>query len=92
MKQLTITLVGMVTHGATRSFVIEVPDEVNPATLDSHVLEDLADQAQIAWKFDTEGFVQMTDHVVEEGPATVQDCPLPVIAFKTPHEQTEAVT
>lgn len=92
MKQLTITLVGRVTHGATRSFVIEVPDEVNPATLDSHVLEDLADQAQIAWKFDNEGFVQMTDHVIEEDLILVQDCHLPVIAFKTPHEQAETAT
>lgn len=92
MKQLKITLVGMITHGATRSFIIEVPDEVNPATLDPHILEDLADQAQIAWKFDTEGFVQMIDHVINDVLASVQDCPLPIIAFKTPHEQTETVT
>jgi len=80
MKHLTITLVGTVTYGATRSFVLEVPDDVNPATLDPHVLEDLADRAQIAWSFDNEGFVLMTDHVVDDTRLGECETTLPVIS------------
>lgn len=66
MKQLKVTLTGHVTHWASRSFVIEVPDDVNIETLDQQALETLADKAKVGWEFDAEGFVQATDHSVEE--------------------------
>ena len=81
MKRLTITLVGSVVRAATRSFVIEVPDDVNPATLDPTVIESLADEARIAWEFDAEGFVQVSDHTAEEELDSEQNKRLPVIPF-----------
>lgn len=78
MKQLKVTLTGHVTHWASRSFVIEVPDDVNVETLDQQALETLADEAKVGWEFDAEGFVQATDHSIEELHSTVE---LPVIPF-----------
>jgi hypothetical protein len=78
MKQLKVTLTGQVTHWASRSFVIEVPDDVNVETLDQGVLESLADDAKVGWDFDAEGFVQTTDHSVEE---VTSEADLPVIPF-----------
>ncbi len=78
MKQLKVTLTGHVTHWASRSFVIEVPDDVNVETLDQQALETLADEAKVGWEFDAEGFVQVTDHSIEELHSTVE---LPVIPF-----------
>ena len=66
MKRLKITLTGHVTHWASRSFIIEVPDDANVKTLDQRVLETLADEAKVGWEFDSEGFVQATDHSIEE--------------------------
>ena len=80
MKQVTITLVGTLTHGATRSFVVEVPDDVNPTSLNRQVLEDLADQAQIPWSFDADGFLLITDHVIDDDQPSVQVSTLPVIS------------
>lgn len=78
MKQLKVTLTGHVTHWASRSFVIEVPDDVNIETLDQQALETLADEAKVGWEFDAEGFVQATDYSIEELQTTVE---LPVIPF-----------
>jgi len=83
MKRLTVTLIGTVIRGATRSFVIEVPDDVNSATLNLQVLEDMANEAHIAWDFDAESFVQAIDHETE---IAEQNDSLPVIAFKKPDE------
>ena len=81
MKRLTVTLVGSVVRSATRSFVIEVPVDVNPATLDPQVLESVADEARIAWEFDAQGFVQVSDHTIEVELASEQNSCLPVIPF-----------
>lgn len=78
MKQLKVTLTGQVTHWASRSFVIEVSDDVDTQTLDQQVLESLADDAKVGWDFDAEGFVQTTDHSVEEVDSKAD---LPVIPF-----------
>ncbi len=78
MKQLKVTLTGHVTHWASRSFVIEIPDDVDVETLDQQVLETLADEAKVGWEYDAEGFVQTTDHSVEESDS---EADLPVIAF-----------
>lgn len=78
MTQLKVTLTGHVTHWASRSFVIEVPDDVNVETLDQQALETLADEAKVGWEFDAEGFVQATGHSIEELQSTVE---LPVIPF-----------
>lgn len=86
MKRLTVTLIGTVVRSATRTFVIEVPDEVSCSTLDRQVLEDLADEARIPWEFGTESFVEVTDHTVEEEAPPVQDCRFPVIPFKIPED------
>ena len=66
MKRLTINLTGTVSYFASRSFVIEVPDDVNISTIDREVLETLADDAKIAWDFNAEGYVQTTDHFIDE--------------------------
>ncbi len=89
MKRLTVTLIGTVTRGATRSFVVEVPDDVDAATLDLQVLEDMADEAHIAWDFDVESFVQVSDHETEVAEQNVE---LPVIAFKKPDERVNTST
>ena len=65
MKRMTVKLLGNVTHLACRSFMIEVPDDVNVSTFDQQVLESLADEALVPWEFGTEGLVQVTDHFVE---------------------------
>jgi hypothetical protein len=78
MKRLRINLTGQVTHWASRSFVIEVSDDVDTQTLDQGVLESLADDAKIGWDFDAEGFVQTTDHSVEE---VDSEADLPVIPY-----------
>jgi hypothetical protein len=49
---------------------LKFPYEVNVSTLDNQVLESLADEALVPWEFGTEGFVQVTDHVVEEKQAS----------------------
>jgi hypothetical protein len=78
MKQLKVTLTGQVTHWASRSFVIEVSDDVDTQTLDLGVLESLADEAKVGWDFDAEGFVQTTDHSVVDADS---EADLPVIPF-----------
>lgn len=90
MKQLTVSLIGTEVRTATRTFVIEVPDELNSATLSRLVLEDLADQARINWEFGTEGFVEITDHTVEEEQYPVQDRHVPVIPFK-PLDESQTI-
>lgn len=77
MKQLKVTLTGHVTDWASRSFIIEVPDDVNVETLDQQALETLADEAKVGWDFDAEGFVQTTDHSIEElqSPVELPDIP-----------------
>lgn len=82
MKRLTVTLIGTVVRSATRTFVIEVPDEMSRSTLDRQMLEDLAEEARIHWEFGTESFVAATDHSVEEDSVPVQDRHVPVIPFK----------
>lgn len=86
MKRLAVTLIGTVVRSATRTFVIEVPDEVSCSTIDRQVLEDLADEGRIPWEFGTESFVQITDHSGEEEPTPVQDCRFPVIPFQMPND------
>jgi len=66
MKRLIVNLIGTLAYSASRSFVIEVPDDVNISTLDREVLETLADGAKVAWDFNAEGFVQTTDHFIDE--------------------------
>ena len=78
MKRLKINLTGHVSYGAFRSFVIEVADDVCVETLDQQVLETLADEAKVGWEFDNEGFVQATDHSIEE---LESEADLPVIPF-----------
>lgn len=87
MKRVTINLIGTVMRGASRSFVIEIPDDVNVKTLDPHVLESIADEARVPWEFQSEGFVQVTDHTVEEETQPT----LPVIKFKKTPDSPEAV-
>lgn len=66
MKRLTVTLIGSVVRSASRTFVIEVPEDGNIATFDQQVLEDLADEARIPWEFGAESFVETVDHCIEE--------------------------
>jgi hypothetical protein len=87
LKRLAITLFGSLTQGATRSYILEVTEDVNPATLDSHVLEDLADQSQIAWIFENDGLTLMTDHHVENDPHVVSQLDLYVISLACPQEE-----
>ena len=76
MKRVTINLVGTVTYRASRSFVIELPDDVSATTLDQQFLDTHADEARIAWDFSNEGFVQATDFSVEELKPVPDDLPV----------------
>ena len=89
VKQVAITLTGTLTQSATRSFILEVPQEVDSTILDPHVLEDLADLARIPWNFGTEGMVFMTDHVIEDVPSVKRDSRCPVITLTPTHQQEE---
>lgn len=73
MKRLIVNLLGTVTYSATRSFVLEVPDGVNISTIDQGVLETLADDAMVAWEFNKDGFVLMTEHSIDEALVCNQD-------------------
>jgi len=66
MKRVAIQLFGNVSYHASRSFVIEIPDDVNVQTLGQQFLEAKADEARIPWTFSNEGVVLATDFVVEE--------------------------
>ena len=66
MKRVKVNLFGNVTYDASRSFVIELPDDASVETIDQQVLDDMADEARIAWNFGTEGYVLATDYTVEE--------------------------
>ena len=66
MKRLQINLTGHVTYGASRSFVIEVSDDVPAETLDRDFLETLADHWMIGWEFQAEGFVHSTHCSMED--------------------------
>ena len=79
MKRLKIELNGSVTYWASRSFILEVQDDVCVKTLDQQVFETLADDAKIPWDFGAEGFVQSTDHSIEELDSEQDD--LPVISL-----------
>ena len=66
MKRLIVNLTGEVTSFASRSFVLEVPDDANISTLDLQVLDALADDAKIAWEFEKTGVVLTNYHSVKE--------------------------
>lgn len=76
MKRVAVQLFGSVSYSASRSFVIEVPDDVDVQTLGQQFLETQADEARIAWNFSNEGFVQATDFVVEELKPMPDDLPV----------------
>ena len=82
MKRVSVQLFGSVTYQASRSFVVEVPDDVCVATLDQQFLETQADMARIAWNFSNEGFVQATDVSVEESNPVLGDLPVITIVGK----------
>lgn len=83
MKRVAVQLYGSLTYQASRSFVIEVPDEVNVQTLDQQFLETQADEARIAWDFSKEGYVQATDFTVEELKPVPDDLPVSMILGET---------
>ena len=85
MKRLKVSLTGHLIQWASRTFVIEVPDDVNAETLDQQVLETLADDARIGWEFDTAGVVLATDHSVEDGTSATD---LPVVDFPRTSERS----
>ena len=76
MKRVAVQLIGNVSYHASRSFVIELPDDVNVQTLGQQFLETQADEARIAWNFSNEGLVQATDFVVEELKPGSEDVPV----------------
>lgn len=76
MKRVSVQLFGSVSYHASRSFVIEVPDDVNVQTLGQQFLETQADEARIAWTFSNEGIVLATDFVVEELPTVQEELPI----------------
>lgn len=76
MKRVAVQLFGSVSYPASRTFVIEVPDDVDVQTLGQHFLETQADEARIAWTFSNEGLVQATDFVVEELNPASEDLPV----------------
>lgn len=79
MKRVAVQLIGNVSYHASRSFVIELPDDVNVQTLGQQFLEEKADEARIAWNFSNEGLVQATDFVVEELKPMPDDLPVGMV-------------
>ena len=65
MKKVTVTIYGKVTYAASRTFEIEVPDDENVQLLKTDTLNDLADEAQVAWTFSEEGHIEPQVHEVE---------------------------
>lgn len=78
MKRATINLFGSRTCRASRSFVIEVADDVSFETLDRQILDTLADEARVPWAFDADGYLETFDHTIEQSDA---DAKLPVISL-----------
>ena len=76
MKRVKVNLFGNVTYDASRSFVIELPDDASVETIDQQVLDNMADEARIAWEFDAEGYVEVTDYTVEELGSEPSDLPV----------------
>lgn len=76
MKRLKVSLTGHFIQWASRTFLVDVPDDFCVDTLDQVALEILADEARIGWEFDTGGVVLATDHSVEDGTSVTN---LPVI-------------
>ena len=50
MKRYIVTQTGVREHDIDRTFVIEVPDDMNPEELSDSKLEELADDAGIEWE------------------------------------------
>jgi hypothetical protein len=65
MQKLTVTIYGKVTYAASRTFEIEVPDDENIQLLNIDTLNDLADEAKVAWTFGEEGHIEPQVHEVE---------------------------
>lgn len=83
MKRVSVQLFGNVSYHASRSFVIEVPDDVDVQTLGQQFLEAKADEARIAWTFSNEGVVQATDFVVEELESVQDELPMIPISVES---------
>ena len=81
MKRLKVYLTGHFIQWASRSFLIEVPDDFCADTLDQGALDTLADDARIGWEFETGGVVLTTDHTMED---VDEKSDLPVIQIGNP--------
>lgn len=76
MKRVKVNLFGNVTYHASREFVIELPDDASVETIDQQILNDMAEEARIAWNFGAEGLVLATDHTVQELGSEPSDLPI----------------
>ena len=85
MKRLKVSLTGHFIQWASRTFLVDVPDDFCVDTLDQVALEILADEARIGWEFDTGGVVLATDHSVEDGTSATD---LPVVDFPRTSERS----
>lgn len=52
---------------ASRTFVVEVPDDAEIHVLDTRMLEEVADGAGVPWVLDGDYYCHATDHQVIHG-------------------------
>ncbi len=65
MKKLTIRQYGVGDDLYTQVFVVEIPDDVDPALLNEDALGRLADEGEVEWKNDDSWDVMtLSDHEV----------------------------
>lgn len=65
MKKVKITIHGRVIYSAHRTFEIEVPDDENVQLYDTNTVNDLADEARVAWRFSEDGLTLADEHTID---------------------------
>jgi len=78
MKKVKITIQGRIIYSVHRTFEIEVPDDENVQLYDTNTVNDLADEARVAWRFSEDGLTLADEHTIdsmsnaeEKSPATL---------------------
>jgi len=65
MKKVKITIHGRIIYSAHRTFEIEVPDDENVQLYDTNTVNDLADEARVAWRFSEDGLTLADEHTID---------------------------
>ena len=82
VKRIMITLHATIIYSGRRTFAVDIPLDVNPHTFNTGILDGLADDARIAWDFSNEGFVDVSEHTIEEAVEPTAEAAYPIITLK----------